>query len=193
MHPRTAFWTLFLGYISRNEKTLRYSFGIKVHLEWRIVSCMDLKITLTSKYRFSACWIHPQNSPSKNTGVGCHSLLQGIFLTQGLNLGLLHCRQILYCLSCQDNSNYYINRQISICLFHLLENCSLSKIIQVFYSRTFFIFLFRCHVKWQRPKRINMCICVNHVSCEGIIFQVIIYNDVLYWSLMVGLYFMQTC
>ena len=32
----------------------------------------------------------------KNTGVGCHSLLQGIFLSQGLNLGLLHCRQILY-------------------------------------------------------------------------------------------------
>ena len=27
------------------------------------------------------------NSPGKNTGVGCHSLLQGIFLTQGLNLG----------------------------------------------------------------------------------------------------------
>ena len=35
---------------------------------------------------------------SKNTGVGCHSLLQGIFLTQGLNLGLLHCRRILYLL-----------------------------------------------------------------------------------------------
>ena len=28
-----------------------------------------------------------------------HSLLQGIFPTQGLNLGLLHCRQILYNLS----------------------------------------------------------------------------------------------
>ena len=30
--------------------------------------------------------------PGKNTGVGCHFLLQGIFLTQGWNLGLLHCR-----------------------------------------------------------------------------------------------------
>ena len=29
-------------------------------------------------------------------GVGCHFLLQGIFLTQEPNLGLLHCRQILY-------------------------------------------------------------------------------------------------
>ena len=26
--------------------------------------------------------------------MGCHFLLQGIFLTKGLNLGLLHCRQI---------------------------------------------------------------------------------------------------
>ena len=33
--------------------------------------------------------------------VGCHALLQGIFLTQGLNSGLLHCRRILYCLSQQ--------------------------------------------------------------------------------------------
>ena len=35
--------------------------------------------------------------------VGCHSLLQGIFLTQGLNPGLLHCRQTLYCLSHQGS------------------------------------------------------------------------------------------
>ena len=43
----------------------------------------------------------PWNFPSKNTGVGCHVLLQGIFPTQGLNLGLLHCRWILYGLSHQ--------------------------------------------------------------------------------------------
>ena len=41
----------------------------------------------------------PWNSPGQNTGVGSHSLLQGIFPTQGLNPGLLHCRQILYWLS----------------------------------------------------------------------------------------------
>ena len=50
----------------------------------------------------------PWNSPGKNTGVGslshlhqmfCDSLLQGIFLTQGLNPGLLHCKQIIYHLS----------------------------------------------------------------------------------------------
>ena len=36
------------------------------------------------------------DSPGKNTGVGCHFLLQGIFLTQESNPGPLHCRQILY-------------------------------------------------------------------------------------------------
>ena len=40
-------------------------------------------------------------SPDKNMGVGCHAFLQGIFPTQGLNSGLLHCRQILYHLSHQ--------------------------------------------------------------------------------------------
>ena len=37
---------------------------------------------------------------SKNTRVGGLSLLQGIFPTQELNQGLLHCRQFLYQLSC---------------------------------------------------------------------------------------------
>ena len=35
-------------------------------------------------------------SLGKNTGVGCHSLLQGIVQKQGSNPGLLHCRQIPY-------------------------------------------------------------------------------------------------
>ena len=37
--------------------------------------------------------------PGKNTGVGCHFLFHGIFLTQGWNLGLPHWRQTLYHLS----------------------------------------------------------------------------------------------
>ena len=46
-------------------------------------------------------FLNPWDFPSKNTGVVCHFLLQGIFLTQGLNLGLPHCRQTLYGLSHQ--------------------------------------------------------------------------------------------
>ena len=40
---------------------------------------------------------------SKNTGVGCYFLLQGIFPIQGSNLGLLHCRQVVYHLSHQGS------------------------------------------------------------------------------------------
>ena len=47
----------------------------------------------------------PWNSPGKNTGMGTLSLLQGIFPTQGSNLGLLHCRRILYLLS-QQGANF---------------------------------------------------------------------------------------
>ena len=43
----------------------------------------------------------PWSYPGKNTGVCCHSLLQWIFLTQGVNLGILSCRQIIYYLSQQ--------------------------------------------------------------------------------------------
>ena len=38
---------------------------------------------------------HPWDSPGKNTRVSSHSLLQGSFLAQGSNPGLLHCRQNL--------------------------------------------------------------------------------------------------
>ena len=43
------------------------------------------------------------DSPGKNTGVGCHPLLQGILPALGLNPHLSHCRQILYCLSHQGS------------------------------------------------------------------------------------------
>ena len=41
--------------------------------------------------------------PGKNTGVGCHACLQGIFPIQGWNPGLLYCRRILYRLSHQGS------------------------------------------------------------------------------------------
>ena len=44
----------------------------------------------------------PPRKP-KNTGVSSLSLLQRIFPTQESNKGLLHCRQILYCLSHQES------------------------------------------------------------------------------------------
>ena len=51
----------------------------------------------------------PWNSPGQNAGVGSLSLLQGIFPTQGLNPGLLHCRQILYQLSRKGSPSTCVN------------------------------------------------------------------------------------
>ena len=56
-------------------------------------------------------WLWPtrllclQNSPGTNTGVGCHSLLQNISPTQGLNPALPHHRQIVYHLSHKGSPN----------------------------------------------------------------------------------------
>ena len=47
--------------------------------------------------------------PGKNTGMGCHALLQGIFPTQGSNPGLPQCRQILYSLSHLNSMVYKHN------------------------------------------------------------------------------------
>ena len=51
----------------------------------------------------------PWNSPGRNTGVGSCFLLQGIFPTQGSNLGLSHCRRILYQLSHQGSPWHVVN------------------------------------------------------------------------------------
>ena len=66
----------------------------------------------------------PWDFPSKNTRMGCHFLLQGIFPTQRSNLGFLHCRQILCHQSHQESqfhsgneSNTDTQRQLCLCSF----------------------------------------------------------------------------
>ena len=65
----------------------------------------DLFLYLVAKSLQTLLWLHglqstrllcPWYLPGKNTRVGCHFLLQGIFLTQGSNPYLLHCRWFLY-------------------------------------------------------------------------------------------------
>ena len=77
----------------------------------------------------------PWNSPGKNTGVGCHSLLQGIFPTQGWNPGLLHCRRILYHLSHQGMFLMCLGR-------HLQLRHHISKIATMVSSSAFYDFCF---------------------------------------------------
>ena len=63
------------------------------------VSCLVLSDSLRPQVAWTPCdpmlpnkLLCPWNSPGKNTGVGSHSLLQGIFSAQRSNLGLPHCR-----------------------------------------------------------------------------------------------------
>ena len=60
----------------------------------------------------------PWNCLGQNTGVGSHSLLQGIFPTQELDRGLLHCRQILYQLSYQGS---FVGKQHSTATYACLQ------------------------------------------------------------------------
>ena len=81
----------------------------------------------------------PWDSPGKNTGVGCHALLQGIFPTQRMNPSLLHCRWILYHLSHQGsplnrdtvskNNQFLLGKKrewiwVGNCFWHSLPLCS---------------------------------------------------------------------
>ena len=84
-------------------------------VKWYLIQMSEIQQTLyivflMSFFFFNSCSVmsdslrphglySPWNSPGQNTVVGSLSLLQGIFPTQGLNPGLLHCRQILYQLS----------------------------------------------------------------------------------------------
>ena len=58
------------------------------------------------KVKVAQSCIQSMEFSGQNTGVGSLSLLQGIFPTQGLNPGPLHCRQILYQLSYQGSRTW---------------------------------------------------------------------------------------
>ena len=83
--------------------------------------------------------LHPWDFPGKSAGVDCHFLLQGIFPTQESNLGLPHCRQMLYHLSHQGSL-----------LFMML--CFLPNLIAF-------------HICWSPPLNINMYVCVCVCMC----------------------------
>ena len=67
--------------------------------------CLDAQscATLRPHELQPARLLPPLGVSGKNAGVGCHALLQGTFLIQGSNPGLLHCRWILCCLSHQGS------------------------------------------------------------------------------------------
>ena len=89
---------------SRKIWTLAQSSHQSYWKQWDL--CLVAQSCLTLSYPMDcsppASSIHG-DSPGKNTGVGCHALLQGIFPTWGSNPGLPYCRRILYHLSHQGS------------------------------------------------------------------------------------------
>ena len=69
-------------------------------VKWKSLSCVQL-FAIHGLYS-------PWNYLGQNTGVDSLSLLQGIFLTQGSNPSLLHCRWILYQLSHKEAQEYWV-------------------------------------------------------------------------------------
>ena len=88
------------------------------------------------------CVLCPWNSSGKNSGVGSYSLLQGIFPTQGSNLGLLHCRQILHHLSYREVlQNHLTQAQITSSFSQLLLRCLFS-LIETSNASNLFVYRF---------------------------------------------------
>ena len=96
-HP----WWVGKGYIVRQEYVIRIKAVAALWMsEWICTVMSD-----SAAPRTISCQAPPSMGFSgKNTGVGCHFFLQGIFSTQGSNLGLPHCRQTSYCLSHQGST-----------------------------------------------------------------------------------------
>ena len=87
-----------------NIPELTPRFGFYVQVDFILLCCIQSHVTLRNPMDCSlpGSSVHGA-SPDKHTRVDCHALLQGIFLIQGLNPDLPHCRWILYCVNQQGS------------------------------------------------------------------------------------------
>ena len=123
----------FAGTTEKRKKQRRRIRTVQVQIAMLFTqSCLTLcnLIGLLSTRLFC-----PWDFPDKNTGVGCHFLFQGIFPILELNLGLPHCRKILYCLGHQGSPTYSYSRLFeSLCNIALYAYNSSSKYFTSIYS-----------------------------------------------------------
>ena len=98
-------------------------------------SCLTLRPCRLQPARLLCPW----DSPGKNTGVGCHALLQGIFLTQGSTLCLLHL------LPCPPDRRVLYHQGHLICIKAWREICSqfLDKDIPCVINTSSFLFFIK--------------------------------------------------
>ena len=96
----------------------------------------------------------PWDSPGKNTGVGCYSILQGIFPTQGSNPGLLHCRQILCHLSYRGGPKiHYFKVSFALTYFHVSRDNIDKEILDLY---CFLVLLsIKQPLKWSEVKSLS--------------------------------------
>ena len=113
------------------------------------------KFSSLSRVRFFATpWtmshhvLCPWNFPGKNTRVGSHSLFQGIFLTQGSNPDLLHCKQTHYHLSHQWSPDKF-SRKKNFSIYKNKMNFMLA--CRLFMAKSHLLLYFLCE-KWDLEK-----------------------------------------
>ena len=82
--------------LSENSKALNHCLKTRICLSVVLVYSLQSCLTFVTPWTVAPRLLRTWDFPDKNTGVDCHSLLQGSFPTQGSNPGLLRCRQILY-------------------------------------------------------------------------------------------------
>ena len=112
------------------ERSLSQGSPSKCSWDGCVCVCVCVCVSLSHIQLFAASRTVAHQAPlsmelGRNTGVGNHSLLQGIFLTQRLNPGFLHLRQILsYCLSHGINPILLPFRHLptSFSVMHFLRN-----------------------------------------------------------------------
>ena len=123
-HHRAMFWRRFCKWLKHRIKSVHVYIGASLATqlvkkppavkETRVrYVCVYMGVCMLSHSAVSDSLQHhglqptrllcPWDSPGKDAGVGSCSLLQGIFLTQGLNPSRPHCRWILYHLGQQGN------------------------------------------------------------------------------------------
>ena len=96
----------------------------------------------------------------KNIGVGCHFLLQGIFLTQGSNPDFLYCRQTLYRLSHQQYQYLYARLPGWKC--HHISKFN----FEVFFNFNFWNFVFHHGFPGGPSDEESACQCRSHKRCR---------------------------
>ena len=116
---------------------------------------------------------NPWNFPGKSTGMGCHILLKGIFLTQGSNLALPHCRQTLYCLSHQLwNLLQHMSVELMMTSCHFIFCCPLYFLPSIFPSIRVFSNESVLRIRWPKYWSFSFTISLSNEYSRLISFTI---------------------